>query len=66
MFVVEGKAPELKWEAMMKRQQLRFPGRQGKQSQHRQGRRNFNRCLKEVIYRGTDKPFFGVFKQFNL
>ena len=59
VFVVEGEAPELKWEAMQKRQQARFQqqpknsyrgrggrpqGRGGKQ----QGRRNFNSCLKEV------------------
>ncbi|KAH3882245.1 uncharacterized protein LOC127881884 [Dreissena polymorpha] len=52
VFVIEGSAPEIKWETMMKRQQTRFPGRQGKagggsKPAGSQNRRNFNACLKE-------------------
>ncbi|XP_060556631.1 flap endonuclease GEN homolog 1-like, partial [Ruditapes philippinarum] len=51
VFVIEGAAPELKWDTMIKRQQSRFPGRQGKQAPQRpagkQTRRNFNSWLKE-------------------
>ncbi|XP_045174861.2 uncharacterized protein LOC123536104 [Mercenaria mercenaria] len=51
VFVIEGSAPELKWDTMIKRQQSRFPGRQGKQPPQRpagkQTRRNFNSWLKE-------------------
>lgn len=53
VFVIEGSAPELKWNTMMKRQQTRFPGRQSKpqnQKPERQNRRNFNNCLKEVNF----------------
>ncbi|XP_052801337.1 uncharacterized protein LOC128232037 [Mya arenaria] len=51
VFVIEGSAPELKWDTMMKRQQARFPGRQGKPPGAKPGgtqnRRNFNACLRE-------------------
>jgi len=52
VFVIEGNAPEIKWETMMKRQQARFPGRQGKQAGGKpaggQSRKNFNAYLREV------------------
>ncbi|KAL4225143.1 Flap endonuclease GEN 1 [Mactra antiquata] len=51
VFVIEGDAPELKWDTMAKRQQTRYFGRTGKQSPQKQAvkqtRRNFNRWLKE-------------------
>ncbi|WAR02389.1 GEN-like protein [Mya arenaria] len=53
VFVIEGSAPELKWDTMMKRQQARFPGRQGKPPGAKPGgtqnRRNFNACLRELV-----------------
>ncbi|KAL5007748.1 hypothetical protein ScPMuIL_016554 [Solemya velum] len=49
VFVVEGEAPELKWEAMWKRQQARFPGQPAGRGrgQGKASRRNFKSCLKE-------------------
>lgn len=57
VFVIEGRAPELKQQVMAKRQETRFPQRKAVGGQRQGGRRNFNACLKEVRY--YDKhPFF--------
>jgi len=47
VFVLEGKAPEVKWQTMSDRLDLRR-GAQGKASAHRSKRTNLNRIFKEV------------------
>lgn len=59
MFVIEGRAPDLKQQVMAKRQETRFPQRKAVGGQRQGGRRNFNACLKEVRY--YDKHSFFVF-----
>ncbi|XP_062573963.1 flap endonuclease GEN homolog 1-like [Saccostrea cucullata] len=47
VFVIEGKAPELKQQVMAKRQETRYSNRKAVGGHRRGGRRNFNACLKE-------------------
>lgn len=47
VFVIEGRAPDLKQQVMAKRQETRFPQRKAVGGQRQGGRRNFNACLKE-------------------
>lgn len=57
VFVIEGCAPELKQQVMVKRQETRFPQRKAVGGQRRGGRRNFNACLKEVRYLDKFIPY---------
>ena len=65
IFVVDGEAPELKWEEMSRRTQARYgTGGHGRKSQQRQtkkgGRSNFKIWLKEVYDQNCTISIKGV------
>ncbi|KAK3608521.1 hypothetical protein CHS0354_010376 [Potamilus streckersoni] len=47
IFIVDGEAPELKWDVMQKRLQARHPGKFQTKAAGKQGRKNFRSYLKE-------------------
>ncbi|XP_061178146.1 flap endonuclease GEN homolog 1-like [Saccostrea echinata] len=47
VFVIEGRAPDLKQQVMAKRQESRYANKKAVGGQRRGGRRNFNACLRE-------------------